>query len=62
MEGNCAFPQNFHTKKSGEITVFFLVLIAYSLGVFLTFSWGIEMEHWTKQGSIKFNEWLFCRL
>ena len=34
MEGNCAFPQNFHTKKSGEITVFFLVLIAYSLGGF----------------------------
>ena len=21
--GNCAFPQNFHTRKSGEITVFF---------------------------------------
>ena len=23
--GNCAFPQNFHTRKSGEITVFFAV-------------------------------------
>ena len=23
--GNCAFPQNFHTKKLGEITVFFAV-------------------------------------
>ena len=21
--GNCAFPQNFHTRKLGEITVFF---------------------------------------
>ena len=24
--GNCAFPQNFNTKKLGEITVFFAVL------------------------------------
>ena len=23
--GNCAFPQNFHTRKLGEITVFFTV-------------------------------------
>ena len=23
--GNCTFPQNFHTKKLGEITVFFAV-------------------------------------
>ena len=23
--GNCAFPQNFHTKKLGEITVIFAV-------------------------------------
>ena len=23
--GNCAFPQNFHTRKLGEITVFFSV-------------------------------------
>ena len=23
--GNCAFPQNFHTKKVGEITVFYVV-------------------------------------
>ena len=25
MWGNCAFPQNFHTRKLGEITVFFAV-------------------------------------
>ena len=25
VSGNCAFPQNFHTGKSGEITVFFVV-------------------------------------
>ena len=25
--GNCAFPQNFHASKSGEITVFYAVLI-----------------------------------
>ena len=23
--GNCAFPKNFHTRKSGEITVYFAV-------------------------------------
>ena len=23
--GNCAFPQNFHTREVGEITVFFTV-------------------------------------
>ena len=26
--GNCAFPQNFHTRKLGEITVFYAVDIA----------------------------------
>ena len=25
--GNCSFPQNFHTTKLGEITVFFAVCI-----------------------------------
>ena len=25
--GNCAFPQNFHTRKLGEITVFYAVKI-----------------------------------
>ena len=24
--GNCAFPQNFHTRKLGEITVFYDVI------------------------------------
>ena len=24
--GNCAFPQKFHTKKLGEITVFYAVV------------------------------------
>ena len=24
--GNCSFPQNFHTRKLGEIKVFFVVL------------------------------------
>ena len=27
LRGNCAFPQNFHTRKSGEITVFFVVIV-----------------------------------
>ena len=25
--GNCAFPQKFHTRKLGEIMVFFTVII-----------------------------------
>ena len=25
LYGNCAFPQNFHTRKLGEITVFYAV-------------------------------------
>ena len=28
--GNCAFPQNFHTKKLGEITVFFAADVAFA--------------------------------
>ena len=28
--GNCAFPQNFHTRKLREITVFFAVIMAKS--------------------------------
>ena len=31
---DCAFPQNFHTSKSGEITVFFAVLDSKKLGFF----------------------------
>ena len=26
VSGNCAFPQNYHTRKLGEITVFFTAL------------------------------------
>ena len=29
--GNCTFPQNFHTRKSGEITVFFAVIALLSI-------------------------------
>ena len=25
--GNCVFPQNFHTRKSGETTIFFAVIL-----------------------------------
>ena len=27
--GNCSFPQNFHTRKLGEIAVFFAVTISF---------------------------------
>ena len=33
--GNCAFVQNFHTRKLGEITVFFAVLLSSGVA-FLT--------------------------
>ena len=29
--GNCVFPQNFHTRKSGEITAFYAVLLVNNL-------------------------------
>ena len=34
LSGNCAFPQNFHTRKSGEITVFFLVTTILKMNSF----------------------------
>ena len=30
---NCAFPQNFHTRKLGEITVFFAVIRSVEKGI-----------------------------
>ena len=36
--GNCAFPKNFHTKKLGEITVFFAV----------SFKGGSENSSWNE--------------
>ena len=32
--GNCAFPQNFHTRKLGEITVFYAVFITKAAQLF----------------------------
>ena len=36
--GNCAFPQNFHIRKLGEITVFYIVIIDQNI-VTLAISW-----------------------
>ena len=33
--GNCAFPQNFNTRKLGEFTVFFAVYTTIVLSVFI---------------------------
>ena len=36
--GNCAFPQNFHTMKLGEITVFYAVtshMLASDVGFYV---------------------------
>ena len=36
--GDCAFPQNFHTRKSGEMTVFFVVFYTRMPILYLQFS------------------------
>ena len=41
--GNCAFPENLHTRKSGEIMLFFAVLIG---GVRLLESFSISVLIW----------------
>ena len=40
--GNCAFPQNFHTRKLGEITPFFAVFIIVFLSDSLLSSWRLK--------------------
>ena len=37
--GNCAFPQNFHTRKLGEITVFYAVVASARFWC-KVFTWG----------------------
>ena len=32
---NCVFPQNFHTRKLGEIKIFFLVTVTPIFGIIL---------------------------
>ena len=34
--GNCAFPQNFHTRKLGEITVFFAMLLFITITLLIS--------------------------
>ena len=40
--GNCAFPQNIHARKLGEITVFFAVLVRMSLFYKKLFSLNVK--------------------
>ena len=42
--GNCAFPQNFHTKKLGEITIFFEVETPVDLSLELTW---IDLDNYS---------------
>ena len=39
--GNCAFPQNFHTRKLGEITVFYAVFAFKSISFHKFFPKGL---------------------
>ena len=45
--GNCAFPQNFHIRKLGEITVFYAVFLNFKywpiLFMYTYFPFGTEI-------------------
>ena len=42
---NCAFPQNVHTKKSGEITVFYVVKAGHSEISSAKLNWSVILSH-----------------
>ena len=44
LYGNCAFPQNFHTRKLGKITVFYAV-ISFAEPFSLAFSTNFHSKH-----------------
>ena len=50
---NCAFPQNFHTRKLGEITEFFAVFVpnvSFSYPLKILENLNIKKEHWEQIG------------
>ena len=47
---NCAFPQNFHTRKLGEITVFFTVFLIVFVNQFLRIT--TDLFPWTNNYQI----------
>ena len=65
---NCAFPQNFHTRKSGEITVFSGVFLHSKHSLFS--SWRYSASHyiaiviwkWTKNVNNVISAWLLTCL
>ena len=46
--GNCAFPQNFHTRKLGEIMVFYAVYINITYALLSTedLVWDVRLISW----------------
>ena len=48
--GNCAYPQNFHTKKLGEIAVFyalvFTVLVNRKVNILYWFTYFKGLHTW----------------
>ena len=54
--GNCAFPQNVHTRKVGEITVFYAVIFCtkYTAPLFELLKKGKELI-WTENCESGFN-------
>ena len=45
LDYNCAFPQNFHTRKLGEITVFYAVMLSvFATGKCRTTNLSLQRE------------------
>ena len=58
--GNCAFPQNFHTRKSGEIMVFFAVCFDSQkyLTKWVKLFFASQKSVFTRNNEIFFKMWL----
>ena len=63
LYGNCAFPQNFHTKKLDEITVFYAVIVCifWIITVLLAFT-EIATFHFVYPGDTYFISSTFTTL
>ena len=52
--GNCAFPQIFHTKKSGKILVFYAVFVTYNGTAFSVKTSIFDRHDWRLFGNRRF--------
>ena len=59
--GNCAFPKNFHTRKLGEITIFYAVWITSCVTKF-PFCRDIGSSHWQHYHMLAKAAQAFCKI